>query len=83
MVVMRALAARGDGSQTRANGLTAQVHRTGAALADSAAVFRSVKVQHIADHPKKRSVAGTSTVEDRPFTFSVKPILSTPTISRS
>ena len=43
----------GNRRQAGARGLPVEVHRAGAALADAAAVFRSVEVENVPKHPEK------------------------------
>jgi hypothetical protein len=46
----------GDGSLAGAHGSAAEVHGTGPALADAAAVLGAAKIQDVANHPQLRHV---------------------------
>lgn len=46
----------GERSEAGARGFAVEVNGAGAALADAAAIFRGVKVEHVADDPEKRGI---------------------------
>jgi hypothetical protein len=78
-VTIGASAAVETGRQAGTDRPSAKVHRARAALADAAAKFCALQIEHIAQAPTAEACPpGTSTVAVWPFTFNLYAILSTP-----
>ena len=67
-----------DRRQAGAHRVAAEMHGAGAALADAAAVFGAFEFRTSRSTHSKGMSGGTSTVADRPFTVSLKAMMSTP-----